>query len=24
MRYLIGVGNRQVYKFLIPYKEAKE
>lgn len=24
MGYLIGVGNRQVYKFLILYKEAKE
>jgi len=24
MDYLIGVGNRQVYKFLILYKEAKE
>jgi len=24
MGYLIGVGNRQVYKFLILYIEAKE
>jgi len=24
MGYLIGVGNHQVYKFLILYKEAKE
>jgi len=24
MGYLIVVGNRQVYKFLILYKEAKE